>query len=244
MSDETTDFGFTQVPIKEKQQRVNQVFSSVAKNYDVMNDLMSLGLHHIWKRQAVQLARIKGHHHILDLAGGSGDLSKLMAQKAPPEHIVLADINFDMLQVGRDKLIDHGLSQIKFCTSNAESLPFQSHSFDRVMISFGLRNVTNKAVAIKEMSRVLKPGGMLIVLEFSQVNPRLQGLYDLYSFKVLPKLGEIVAKDKPSYEYLAESIRKHPDQETLKQMILEQGFKECEYFNLNFGIVAIHRAYT
>lgn len=243
MSEQTTDFGFKQVPVKEKQGKVNQVFSSVAKNYDLMNDLMSGGLHRLWKKQTIQLAKIEPHHHVLDLAGGTGDLTALLAKRdMPPEHLVLADINYDMLEVGRNKLIDIGVAGIDICNVDAQSLPFSEESFDRILIGFGLRNVTDKAKAIGEMHRLLKPGGILIVLEFSQIDERLSKAYDLYSFKILPKIGRFIAKDEESYQYLAESIRKHPNQEDLKQLILNQGFKQCEYFNLNAGIVAVHRA--
>lgn len=240
-----TDFGYQQVPLSQKQSKVNEVFSSVARNYDLMNDLMSAGLHRIWKRQAIQLLRLQGAESVLDLAGGTGDLTQLI-MKSPnaPKHCVLADINYDMLKTGQDKLIDKGVCGMDIANVDAQHLPFQDHSFDRIIIGFGLRNVADKAKALKEMARVLKPGGILLVLEFSQIDRKLKPFYDLYSFKVLPKLGKWVAKDENSYQYLAESIRKHPNQNALKAMILEQGFSHCEVFNLQMGLVAIHRAVT
>ncbi len=243
MSQETTDFGFKQIPLKDKQKKVNQVFSSVASKYDLMNDLMSGGLHRLWKKQAISLLRLNSEHTVLDLAGGTGDLTqRILQHPKAPKQCVLADINFDMLSQGQDKLIDQGVCQMTLANVDAQALPFFDQTFDRIIIGFGLRNVAQKELALAEMARILKPGGMLLVLEFSEIKQTLKPLYDTYSFKILPKLGKIFAKDADSYQYLAESIRKHPNQEKLKAMILSTGFEQCEYFNLSMGMVAIHRA--
>lgn len=240
---ETTDFGYQDVPIEEKTTRVREVFNRVARRYDLMNDLMSAGLHRLWKRVLVETAAVRPGMAVLDLASGTGDLARAMARRAGPSgQVILADINDQMLAVGRDRALDAGeLQGLSFCQCDAESLPFPDQSFDRVTIGFGLRNVTRKAVALSEMVRVLKPGGRALVLEFSKpVQKPLETVYDLYSFSVLPVLGEWVAKDAASYRYLAESIRKHPDQETLKSMMCEQGLQDVTYQNLTGGIVAIH----
>lgn len=241
---ETTHFGFTQVPRSEKAQRVGQVFSSVANRYDVMNDLMSFGLHRLWKRFAIELCHVRAGQRILDLAGGTGDLARQLAALTGAEgQVVLGDINREMLSVGRERLLNEGVL-VNFAQMNAECLPFPDNSFDLITIAFGLRNVTDKDAALSSMYRILKPGGRLLVLEFShvQVAP-LKPLYDFYSFRVLPFMGKLVAKDADSYRYLAESIRMHPDQETLKTMLGNAGFERCDYHNLEGGIVAAHRGF-
>lgn len=239
-----TDFGFQQVPVKEKTEKVAKVFSSVADKYDLMNDLMSLGIHRWWKRHAIDCCALRPGFRVLDIAGGSGDLSARVSPLIGDEgQVFLADINADMLRVGQQRLLDKGLYRnIYPVRANAESLPFIDNYFDRILIGFGLRNVTDKAAALAAMYRVLKPGGRLIILEFSKpVIPLIQPLYDAYSFKVLPWLGEFIANDAASYRYLAESIRLHPDQETLKNMVLTAGFDYCDYQNLSSGIVALHQ---
>jgi demethylmenaquinone methyltransferase/2-methoxy-6-polyprenyl-1,4-benzoquinol methylase len=241
---DTTHFGFEQVAASDKQRRVREVFDSVASRYDVMNDLMSFGLHRIWKRFTVLLSHVQKGHSVLDLAGGTGDLARLMRERVGESgSVTLADINSAMLHEGRSRLIDSGyLKGIRYAQVNAESLPFSDRSFDCVTIGFGLRNVTDKQRALREIYRVLRPGGEAIVLEFSQVQlPAARPLYDLYSFKVLPWLGRHIAGDPDSYRYLAESIRMHPDQETLATMMREAGFDSCDWFNLAFGAVAVHR---
>lgn len=242
----TTHFGFESVPWADKEKKVAEVFKSVAKNYDLMNDLMSFGIHRLWKQFSVLLAQIKPGQSVLDLAGGSGDLTRLMSDKAGKHGmIVLADINQEMIQVGRDRLLDEGkVGNIQFVQTNAESLPFPDNHFHVITMAFGLRNVTDKDRALREMFRVLKFGGKLMVLEFSKPTlPGLQQIYDWYSFQILPKMGELIAGDAKSYHYLAESIRKHPNQDTLKKMITEAGFEDCTYCNLSAGIVALHMAY-
>jgi demethylmenaquinone methyltransferase/2-methoxy-6-polyprenyl-1,4-benzoquinol methylase len=242
----TTHFGFKQVATEEKVGMVRDVFDSVANQYDVMNDLMSLGIHRIWKRIAVQLSNVREGDSVLDLAGGTGDLTTLFAKRiGKTGKIVLADINSAMLRTGRDRLIDKGLLEnITYTQVNAECLPFEDNSFDCVCIAFGLRNVTDKEAALRSMTRVLKPGGRVIVLEFSHpTNKVTEKIYDFYSFKLLPKIGELVAKDADSYRYLAESIRMHPKQDELKQMMEDAGLERCEYFNMSQGIVAVHRGY-
>jgi len=245
-SRKTTHFGYQEVPWEDKVDQVADVFHSVADQYDLMNDLMSLGIHRLWKRYTLALSGLRAGQKVLDLAGGSGDLSKLFAKKVGETgEVVLADINSSMLAKGRERVIDAGFTQQMIYTqANAEQLPYANDYFDCVCIAFGLRNVTDKAAAIRSMYRVLRPGGRLLILEFSKPSvPGLQPIYDWYSFKVLPWLGETVLNDKDSYQYLAESIRMHPDQETLKQMILTAGFEDCDYYNLSGGIVALHRAF-
>lgn len=243
---EHTHFGFKQVDWNEKKNLVAQVFDSVADRYDVMNDLMSFGVHRMWKRFFAEFAHIQPHMNVLDLAAGTADISHLIAKKLHGNgYVIASDINFNMLANGRDKLINKGeVRKVKYCIANAEVLPFPDNSFDRVTIAFGLRNVTDKDQALREMHRVLKPHGQALILEFSKVNNALmQKAYDLYSFHILPKLGEIVAKDGDSYQYLAESIRQHPDQDTLKNMICAAGFYHSDYTNLLNGVVAIHRGF-
>lgn len=242
----TIDFGFSEVPVSEKVKKVKGVFDSVAGNYDIMNDVMSMGIHRVWKRQTIDLSGVRPGHKVLDLAGGTGDLSKAFAKRVGKDgKVVLADINESMVRVGRDRLIDEGISgNVEFTITNAEALAFPDNTFDIATIAFGLRNVTHKDVALAELYRVLKPGGQLLVLEFSKVdNPALAKLYDFYSFNILPKMGKFIANDEQSYQYLAESIRMHPDQETLKQMMLESGFDKAEYINFTQGIVALHRGW-
>lgn len=242
----TTHFGFKQVATKEKVGMVRDVFDSVANQYDVMNDIMSLGIHRVWKRIAVQLSNVREGDSVLDLAGGTGDLTTLFAKRiGKTGKIILADINSAMLRTGRDRLIDRGLLEnIAYTQVNAECLPFEDNSFDCVCIAFGLRNVTDKEAALRSMARVLKPGGRVIVLEFSHpTNKVTEKIYDFYSFNLLPKIGDLVAKDADSYRYLAESIRMHPRQDELKQMMESAGLERCEYFNMSQGIVAVHRGY-
>lgn len=245
MSDRFTHFGYQRVTENEKAGRVRSVFDSVADRYDVMNDLMSLGLHRLWKRFAIEAAGVRPGEHVLDLAGGTGDLTVLLKRKAASGRVVLADINPAMLFRGRDRLIDKGLAKgVDFVLADAERLPFADASFDCICIAFGLRNVTRKSVALKSMYDALRPGGRLVVLEFSQVTvPGLKTLYDAYSFSVLPWLGRVVARDAASYRYLAESIRMHPDQEALKEMMSSAGFERLNFFNLTGGVVAVHRGY-
>jgi len=246
MTRKTTHFGFQEVPYEEKVRKVAGVFHSVADKYDVMNDLMSMGIHRLWKRYTVEMSGVKAGDNVLDLAGGTGDLAARFARIVGPEgSVTLADINDSMLRVGRERLADEGLvGNIRYVQANAECLPFPDNHFDAVTIAFGLRNVTDKDAALRSMYRVLKPGAPLLVLEFSKpVIKPLNPVYDLYSFKVLPLLGKLIANDAESYQYLAESIRKHPDQETLKHMMIEAGFDRVEYFNLTGGIVALHRGY-
>jgi len=247
MSDpKTTDFGFEEVPWAEKARRVRGVFDSVADKYDVMNDLMSVGVHRLWKSFTLSQTGLKPGGHALDVAGGTGDLAAGMARQVGEKGLViLSDINEAMLARGRDRLLDRGIGGNVSCVlANAEKLPFHDNFFDCVTIGFGLRNVTDKPAALRSMWRVLRPGGQLLVLEFSKptVAP-LQPLYDAYSFRVLPLLGRLVANDEESYRYLAESIRKHPDQETLLAMMRDAGFKQASYHNLTGGIVALHRGY-
>lgn len=238
-----THFGFETVAEEEKAKRVAGVFTSVASKYDVMNDLMSVGLHRLWKRFAVGVSGVREGQRVLDVAGGSADLSRLfLKQVGSSGQVVLTDINNAMLRVGRDRLLDEGMATpVTQC--DAERLPFPGNYFDCVCIAFGLRNVTHKDAALRDMHRVLKPGGRLIVLEFSKVAKPLEPFYDAYSFKLLPKIGQIVANDADSYRYLAESIRMHPGQEELKKMMEEAGFERVEYFNMTGGVVAVHRGY-
>lgn len=246
MTDKTTHFGYQKVAKKDKARRVRKVFDSVARNYDVMNDLMSFGIHRLWKKMAVQLANVRDADCVLDLAGGTGDLSRLLIKRVGKEGtVILADINSQMLQIGRDRLINRGLiDNINYTQVNAEYLPFADNSFDCICIAFGLRNITNKDTALRSMYRVLKPGGRVIILEFSHpINKITEKMYDFYSFQMIPKLGAIFAQDEDSYRYLAESIRMHPTQDKLKQMMVDAGLERCEYFNMNQGIVAVHRGY-
>ncbi len=240
MNDEKTHFGYEEVPAGEKARRVRGVFDSVATRYDVMNDLMSAGMHRWWTRYTVQLSGVRPGARVLDLAGGTGDLARLFARRVGPTGlVVLTDINGAMLAQGRNKLLDEGLA-LPLAQCNAEALPFASRSFDAVTIGFGLRNVTRKELALAEMRRVLRPGGVALVLEFSRVWGPLAPAYDWYSFNVLPRIGRLVAQDEGSYRYLAESIRVHPDQETLKAMMEQAGFDRVEYHNLTAGVVAVH----
>ena len=241
MSDDKTHFGFQQVPEGEKSKRVGEVFRSVASNYDLMNDLMSLGLHRVWKRFAVEASGVRAGSQVLDVASGSGDLAAAFAKRVGPTGSVwMTDINAAMLEVGRDKLIDQGIfAPVALC--DAEKLPFPSATFDCVSVAFGLRNMTHKEAALAEMARVARPGGRVIVLEFSKPWKPLTRAYDAYSFNILPKLGKYVARDEAAYRYLAESIRMHPDQETLKAMMATAGLERVEYFNLAAGVVALHR---
>ena len=240
--EETTDFGYQRVPAAEKARRVRAVFESVAPRYDLMNDLMSGGLHRVWKRFALLRTGLRAGGRALDLAGGTGDLARGLArQVGAAGAVTLTDINPAMLARGRDKLINAGLGgAVRFCVADAERLPFPAAAFDCVTIGFGLRNVTDKARALAEMRRVLAPGGRALVLEFSRPHEPLRRPYDLYSFAVLPRLGRWVARDEASYRYLAESIRRHPDQETLKAMMQTAGFEHVQYHNLSGGIVALH----
>jgi demethylmenaquinone methyltransferase/2-methoxy-6-polyprenyl-1,4-benzoquinol methylase len=242
----STDFGFQRVPLGEKARRVRGVFDSVVDRYDLMNDLMSAGAHRWWKRFTLALANLRPGQRALDVAGGTGDLAAGLARQVGERgFVVLADINAAMLARGRDRLIDAGCAgHVGFVQADAEQLPFPDGSFDCITIGFGLRNVTDKAAALSSMRRALKPGGQLLVLEFSQ--PRvaaLKPLYDAYSFRVLPLLGRYVAGDEASYRYLAESIRMHPDQETLLRLMADAGLEDCRYHNLAAGIVAVHRGY-
>jgi demethylmenaquinone methyltransferase / 2-methoxy-6-polyprenyl-1,4-benzoquinol methylase len=242
----TTDFGFEKVAWSDKAERVRSVFASVAGKYDIMNDLMSLGAHRVWKQFTLSLTGLRPGQRALDVAGGTGDLAKgMLKQVGKSGQVVLSDINPAMLEIGRDRLLDAGFAgNVECLLADAEKLPFEDNSFDCVTIGFGLRNVTDKAAALKSMHRVLKVGGQLLVLEFSTaVAPGLKPIYDAYSFKVLPWLGSLVAKDADSYRYLAESIRMHPDQETLLGMLNAAGFAQTRYHNLSGGIVAVHRGY-
>lgn len=239
----TTHFGFETVGEEEKAKLVAGVFTSVAGKYDVMNDLMSVGLHRLWKRYAVSVSGVRAGQRVLDVAGGSADLSRLFLKEVGSSGlVVLTDINNAMLRVGRDRLLDTGIATpVTQC--DAEQLPFPTNYFDCVSIAFGLRNVTRKDAALREMCRVLKPGGRVIVLEFSKVAKPLEKIYDAYSFKLLPRIGQLIANDADSYRYLAESIRMHPGQEELKQMMIAAGLERVEYFNLTGGVVSVHRGY-
>ena len=243
--DGTTHFGYEQVPVQDKQRRVAGVFTSVARKYDVMNDLMSLGIHRIWKRFVIDLAGLRPGERVLDVAGGTGDLTRAFARQVGRDGLaVLTDINAAMLGEGRSRLLDDGLVQVPVAQANAECLPFADDSFDCITIGFGLRNVTDKDAALRSMRRCLKPGGRLLVLEFSKpVIEPLSRAYDQYSFKVLPLLGRYVAQDEASYRYLAESIRMHPDQATLKDMMEGAGLERVQVYNLTGGIVAVHRGF-
>lgn len=244
--DKTTHFGYKQVPVEEKASHVRDVFDSVASRYDLMNDLMSLGVHRLWKRRTVELAGVRRGQRVLDLAAGTGDLSERFAGIVGREgEVVVTDINAAMLARGRDRLVDAGVAgNIDYAQVNAEALPFPANHFDCTTIGFGLRNVTHKERALEEMFRVLRPGGRALVLEFSHPESLpVRKAYDLYSFSVLPVLGRLIAGDADSYRYLAESIRMHPDQETLRAMMEQAGFERCDFFNFSGGIVAIHRGY-
>jgi len=241
----TTHFGYREVPVGDKADHVKGVFDSVASRYDIMNDLMSAGLHRLWKRHTINLASVRPGHSVLDLAGGTGDLALKFAKAVGPEgHVVLADINAAMLEQGRERLVNAGIAgNLSIAQVDAENLPFDDCSFDRIAIAFGLRNVTDKQSALESMLRVLKPAGKLLILEFSKPGSALKPAYDLYSFKVLPLMGKLIAQDENSYQYLAESIRMHPDQETLRAMMEDAGFERCRYQNLAGGIVALHSGY-
>jgi demethylmenaquinone methyltransferase/2-methoxy-6-polyprenyl-1,4-benzoquinol methylase len=247
MTEEKTHFGFQQVPLSEKTEKVSAVFRSVSSRYDIMNDCMSFGLHRLWKQIALQYTEIRKGDVVLDLAGGTGDITALLAEKTGETgRVVLGDLTYPMIEVGRQKLIDKGMLHIDYVQANAENLPFKSNTFDKITIGFGLRNVAQKEKALAAMSRVLKPGGKIVVLEFSKPTKNLpfsgmlNKLYDLYSFHILPKMGELIAQDRESYQYLAESIRMHPSQEVLLAMMNEAGFTKTGYQNLLGGIVAIH----
>lgn len=245
-TEQTTHFGYQQIPLADKARRVGEVFSSVADRYDLMNDLMSFGIHRVWKRFALSQTGLQPGQTVLDVAGGTGDLARGVArQVGETGRVVLADINAEMLEHGRRRLVDAGLAgNVDYVQADAEQLPFPDRHFDCITIAFGLRNVARKEAALASLYRVLKPAGRMLILEFSKpVMPGLKPIYDWYSFAVLPRLGQIVAKDKASYRYLAESIRVHPDQETLKQMLQAAGFERCDYLNLSGGIVALHRGY-
>lgn len=242
---QTTHFGYKEVPIESKAGHVAEVFHSVAGKYDLMNDLMSMGIHRLWKRFTLHTSGVRRGASVLDIAGGTGDLTRRFSKMVGDSgQVVLADINASMLNVGRDRLTDLGVAgNVRYVQANAEALPFPDNSFDCITIAFGLRNVTDKDKALRSMFRVLKPGGQLMVLEFSKPAEWLAPIYDTYSFKLLPKLGKLFANDEDSYRYLAESIRMHPDQQTLKQMMIDAGFERCEYHNMTAGIVALHTGY-
>jgi demethylmenaquinone methyltransferase/2-methoxy-6-polyprenyl-1,4-benzoquinol methylase len=244
MSKKTTHFGFQTVNAEDKADRVAEVFHSVADKYDLMNDLMSAGIHRLWKRITIEMSGVRPGHRVLDIAGGTGDLAAKFSRLVGVEGtVVLADINQSMLTVGRDRLIDRGIcNNVRFSQADAQYLPFPDNTFDLVTIAFGLRNVTDKDMALRSMMRVLKPGGRLLVLEFSKpTSTVLSKLYDSYSFNVLPRLGNLFAKDADSYQYLAESIRMHPDQQTLQSMMDSAGFANTDFHNMTGGIVALHR---
>ena len=245
MSDKrTTHFGYQQVPVEDKAKKVAEVFDSVATKYDVMNDIMSLGIHRVWKRFTIELSGVRTGHKVLDIAGGTGDLSEIFSKRVGSSgHVILADINQSMLSVGRDRLLDKGIAgNIDYVQADAQYLPFPDNTFDCVSIAFGLRNVTDKDLALASIYRVLKPGGRLLILEFSKPNnPILSKIYDAYSFSFLPFAGKVVTGDSDSYRYLAESIRMHPDQKTLLSMMEKVGFIQSKFHNLSGGIVALHK---
>ena len=241
-----THFGYQEVDELDKKKFVGDVFTSVAKNYDVMNDAMSFGMHRLWKKILVELASVGEDDFILDIASGTGDISKLISKEYPNTNIFMSDINYEMLDEGRNRAIDESFSRnCHFCQLSGEELPFKDNTFDVITVGFGLRNFTNKERGLKEMKRCLKKNGKLLVLEFSKpINPVLSKIYDWYSFNILPKLGSLLANDSDSYQYLAESIRMHPDQDKLKNMMLTSGLSNCKFFNLLNGIVAIHIGYN
>ena len=241
-----THFGYQEVDELEKKKFVGDVFTSVAKNYDVMNDAMSFGMHRLWKKILVELASIGEEDFILDIASGTGDISKLISKEYPNTEIFMSDINYEMLDEGRNRAIDESFSRnCHFCQLSGEELPFKDNTFDVITVGFGLRNFTDKEKGLREMKRCLKKNGKLLVLEFSKpINPVFSKIYDWYSFNVLPKLGSLLANDSDSYKYLAESIRMHPDQDKLKNMMLTSGLSNCKFFNLLNGIVAIHIGYN
>jgi demethylmenaquinone methyltransferase/2-methoxy-6-polyprenyl-1,4-benzoquinol methylase len=245
MNKQTTHFGYETVPAHEKAERVKGVFDAVASRYDIMNDLMSGGLHRLWKRFTIEQAALHRGQMVLDLAGGTGDLARVFTEQVGRSgHVILADINASMLQEGRRRLVDAGVAgNLSITQVNAEALPFAADTFDCVTMAFGLRNVTDKDAALRSIFRVLKPGAKLLILEFSKPAEAIRPIYDTYSFKVLPRLGELVANDAQSYQYLAESIRMHPDQETLLTMMQDAGFERCRFHNLAMGIVALHVGY-
>lgn len=243
---QTADFGFQEVPLGDKVKRVRQVFDSVAERYDLMNDLMSMGVHRLWKRYLVGTSGVRRGARVLDLAGGTGDITRLLLDRVGDSgEVILSDINMAMMREGRDRLLDEGrVERLRFLQANAEKLPVRDNSLDCITMAFGLRNVTDKQAALNSMYQALRPGGQALVLEFSQVQLKaLRPFYDLYSFQVLPRLGERVAGDRDSYQYLVESIRKHPPQETLRKMMQRAGFERCSFQNLTGGIVAVHRGY-
>ncbi|MFD2631521.1 bifunctional demethylmenaquinone methyltransferase/2-methoxy-6-polyprenyl-1,4-benzoquinol methylase UbiE [Idiomarina piscisalsi] len=244
--DDSIDFGYQKVARSEKKNLVANVFQSVASKYDVMNDLMSFGIHRLWKRYTIDCSGVRKGMKVLDIAGGTGDLTAQFSRRVGPEgEVVLADINDAMLKVGRDKLRDRGVvGNVRYVQADAEELPFDDNTFDVITIAFGLRNVTDKGKALSSMLRVLKPGGRLLILEFSKpVSATLNQVYDFYSFNILPKMGQVVANDADSYQYLAESIRMHPDQDTLKSMMETAGYEKVDYQNMTGGVVALHRGY-
>ena len=244
MPEKTTHFGYETVDVEEKAGKVADVFHSVAGSYDLMNDLMSGGIHRLWKRMTIEMSGVRKGHKVLDIAGGTGDLAAKFSRIVGSEGtVVLADINDSMLKVGRDRLVDRGIvDNVQFSQADAQHLPFPDNTFDVITIAFGLRNVTDKDMALRSMLRVLKPGGKLLILEFSTPkNPVLSKVYDTYSFSILPKLGKLFANDADSYQYLAESIRMHPDQNTLLEMLTTAGFANADFHNMTGGVVALHR---
>jgi len=241
-----THFGYKEVNKSDKSKYVGEVFTSVAENYDVMNDAMSFGMHRLWKKILVELAGINSKDYILDIASGTGDISKLISREYPETSIFMSDINYEMLNEGRNRAIDESFNQnCCFCQLSGEVLPFKSNTFDIITVGFGLRNFTDKEKGLSEMKRCLKKHGKLLVLEFSKpINPIFSKIYDWYSFNILPKMGSMLANDSESYQYLAESIRMHPNQELLKEMVMDSGFKDCKFYNLLNGVVAIHIGYN
>ena len=237
-----THFGYTEVDESEKSKHVGEVFSSVSKNYDIMNDAMSIGMHRLWKKILVELASVNERDIILDIASGTGDIPKLISREYPRTSIFMSDINYEMLDEGRNRAINESFnSNCSFCQLSGEKLPFKNKTFDLITVGFGLRNFTNKEKGLNEMKRCLKKNGKLLILEFSKpINPIFSKIYDWYSFNILPRLGSLLANDSDSYQYLAESIRMHPDQEQLKKMMQDQGYRECKFYNLLNGVVAIH----